>query len=140
MTQYLILLPADEARWEAASESERATTYERHRRFMEQLAERGHQLIGGAELTHSRNARVVRGGLDDVTVTDGPFAETVEQLTGFYGVETDDLADLLAVCGLLAGEHGVEVRAAVEPTGQEGTEPVHLDEEPARSWREGVNA
>ena len=103
MTQYLILLPGDETRWQSATEAERAAMYDRHRRFMALLAERGHTLIGGAELTHSSQARVVRGDLDAVTVSEGPFAETVEQLTGFYGVESDDVDDLLQVCGLLAG-------------------------------------
>ena len=137
MTQYLILLPGDETRWQSATEAERAAMYDRHRRFMALLAERGHTLIGGAELTHSSQARVVRGDLDAVTVSEGPFAETVEQLTGFYGVESDDLDDLLRVCGLLAGEHGLEVRAAVE---SQQAEPVHLDEAPAKSWREGAHA
>jgi hypothetical protein len=113
MTQYVILLPGDEATWQRATETERAATYDRHRRFAELLEERGHRIIGGAELTHSSQARVVRGDLDAVTVSEGPYAETVEQLTGFYGVESDDLEDLLNVCGLLADDGAVEVRAAV---------------------------
>lgn len=113
MTQYVILLPGDEAGWQDATDAERAAVYDRHRRFAELLEERGHRMIGGAELTHSSQARVVRGGLDAVTVSEGPYAETVEQLTGFYGVESDDLDDLLSVCGLLAGSGAVEVRAAV---------------------------
>ena len=137
MTQYLILLPGDESRWQSATEAQRAAMYDRHRRFMALLAERGHTLIGGAELTHSSQARVVRGDLDAVTVSEGPYAETVEQRTGFYGVESDDLDDLLKVCGLLAGEHGLEVRAAVE---SQQAEPVHLDDKPAKSWREGAPA
>jgi hypothetical protein len=112
MTQYVILLPGDESRWQQASADERSAMYDRHRRFMDLLQARGHRIIGGAELTHSSQAKVVRGDLDAVTVSDGPYAETVEQLTGFYGVESDDLDDLLKVCGLLAGSHGVEVRAA----------------------------
>ena len=47
------------------------------------------------------------------TVTDGPYAETVEQLTGFYIVETDDLDDLVEVCKILGrGEGAIEIRAA----------------------------
>ena len=45
----------------------------------------------------------MRNGADGVIVTDGPYAETVEQLTGFYVVDTDDLDDLLQVVGILAG-------------------------------------
>ena len=60
-------------------------------------------------------ARTVRRDGAGTTVTDGPYAESVEQLGGFYLVETDDLDDLLEICGLLAGpDGGVEVRATVE--------------------------
>ncbi len=113
MTQYVVLLPGDEARWQSATSDERAVVYARHERFMQLLHERGHRVVGGAELTHSSQAKVVRGELDAVTVSDGPYAETVEQLTGFYLVESDDLDDLVKVCGLLAGTGAVEVRAAV---------------------------
>jgi hypothetical protein len=64
-------------------------------------------------------------------VSEGPYAETVEQLTGFYGVDSDDLDDLLRVCGLLAGDGGVEVRAAVDAQQTSGTPrppaPQHAD-------------
>ena len=54
-----------------------------------------------------------------VTITDGPYAETAEQLTGFYTVESDDLDDLLEVVGFLAGAEGaLEVRACVRPLGR----------------------
>ena len=123
MTQYAILLPGNEAVWQEATEEQREQMYDRHRRFMDLLAERGHVITGGAELTPSREARVVRGDLDAVTVSEGPYAETVEQLTGFYIVESSDLDDLLKVCGLLAGAGAVEVRAAVvQPTDPEPAE------------------
>ena len=98
MTEYVVLLPGDEGRWEGASAEERAAVYGQHQEFARVLAERGHKVTGGAELTH---------------------AETAEQLTGFYVVETDDLDDLLQICGILAGADGapVEVRAAVDHSG-----------------------
>jgi hypothetical protein len=115
MTQYVILLSGNEAAWQEATEEQREQMYARHRRFMDLLGERGHTITGGAELTRSSQARVVHGDLDAVTVSEGPYAETVEQLTGFYSVESSDLDDLLQVCGLLAGSGAVEVRAAVDP-------------------------
>ena len=118
MTTYAVLLPGDESTWEGASEEQRAAMYAKHGEFARLLEEHGHKATGGAELTHSRTAKVVRTGASGVTVTDGPYAETVEQLTGFYLVETDDLDDLLQVCGILAeGEGVVEVRAAVDHPG-----------------------
>jgi hypothetical protein len=114
MTTYVVLLPGDEATWEAVSEEQRSAVYAKHGEFARRLGERGHTITGGAELTHSREAKVVRRTASGIAVTDGPYAETVEQLTGYYVVETDDLEDLLEVCGILAdGDGPVEVRATV---------------------------
>jgi hypothetical protein len=120
-TTYAVLLPGDESMWEAATPEHRAETYATHEKFAALLAERGHTITGGAELTHSRGARVVRRTDAGLEVTDGPYAETVEQLTGFYLVETADLDDLVQVVGVLAGpEGGVEVRAVVDHSGDPG--------------------
>ncbi|MDQ4053816.1 MAG: YciI family protein [Actinomycetota bacterium] len=111
MTSYIVLLPGDESVWEKASEEERNAVFARHNQFSEALAGRGHKITGGAELAHSRAARVVRRGADGLTITEGPYAETVEQLSGFYLVETDDLDDLLDCTGILAeSDAGIEVR------------------------------
>ena len=118
-TTYAILLPGDEDHWAAVAPEERARVYAEHDRFSRTLAERGHAVVGGAELTHSRGARTVRQANDgSLAVTDGPYAEAVEQLTGFYLVQSDDLDDLLEVCGILAATGDtVEVRALVESGG-----------------------
>lgn len=112
MTEYVVLLPGDEAEWEAAPEERRQATYAQHREFAKLLEERGHRVTGGAELTHSRETKLLRTATDGTqTVTDGPFAETVEQLTGFYLIDSPDLDDLLEVCKVLGkGEGVIEVR------------------------------
>ena len=116
MTDYMILLPGDESTWEAADEAARATMYARHTEFAKTLEERGHTVTGGAELAHSKTARTVRTADGAITVTDGPYAETVEQLTGFYLVRSENLDDLLDVCRILADKDGgIEVRACVQP-------------------------
>lgn len=117
MTTYVVLLPGDESTWASATEEQRAAMYAKHGEFARLLEERGHKATGGAELTHSRTAKVVRRSGDAITVTDGPYAETVEQLTGFYVVETDDLDDLLEVAGILAEGGAVEVRETVDHSG-----------------------
>jgi hypothetical protein len=120
MTEYVILLPGDESRWEQAGPEQRATVYGRHEEFARTLEARGHKVTGGAELTHSRGAKQVRKDADgSVVITDGPYAETVEQLSGFYLVESDDLDDLLQICGILADDEGIEVRAVVDHSGDE---------------------
>jgi hypothetical protein len=51
-------------------------------------------------------------------VTDGPYAETTEQLGGYYEVRTDDLDDLMDVCKILAATgDAVEVHRKI--TGEE---------------------
>ena len=112
MTDYVVLLPGDEATWEAKSPEEQAAVFAKHDEFSKALAARGHQVTGGAELAHSRTARTLRTDAEGHhTVTDGPYAETVEQLTGFYLVSSDDLDDLLDVCRIIADdEGGIEVR------------------------------
>lgn len=135
MTEYAILLTGDRAHGEAgenrcanATPEERAATFARHDRFTVALGERGHTVTGGAELEHSRGAKVVRGTSGAVSVTDGPYAwghlplagEAAEQLGGFYLVSSDNLDDLLDVCGILAdGDGAIEVRVCVPAPAEE---------------------
>ncbi len=121
MTEYAVLIPGDEAAWAAATDADKHAMYGRHRDFAAKLAERGHKVTGGAELTHSAGAKLVRRDGERTVVTDGPYAETAEQLTGFYLVESDDLDDLLDIVGFLAGGEGsLEVRACVDHSGDQG--------------------
>lgn len=118
MTEYVILLPGNEAKWESASDADRQAMYAKHGEFAALLEQRGHKINGGNELQNSRTAKTVRMSGDGVQITDGPYAESVEQVTGYYVVDTDDLDDLLQVCGVLAGAEGaVEVRGTVDHSG-----------------------
>ena len=111
MTQYLILIPSDEDAWEASGPDAQQAVYDHHGRFSALLEAHGHKILGGAELKHSREAKVVRGTPSALVITEGPYAETVEQLSGYYLVESSDLDDLLQVCGVLTdAESAVEVR------------------------------
>ena len=120
MTTYVVLLPGDETAWENASPEEQAAVFAKHEEFSQALAKRGHTVTGGEELTHSRTTRKVARNTDgSMLVTDGPYAETVEQLSGFYVVDSDDLDDLIEVCAILTepGNPPVEVRACVDHSG-----------------------
>jgi hypothetical protein len=114
MTDYVVLLPGDESQWENTSHADKEAVYAIHREFAQALEERGHKVTGGTELASSREAKVLRtDAAGQHTLTDGPYAETVEQLTGFYVVQSDDLDDLIEVCKILArGESAIEIRAA----------------------------
>ncbi len=115
MTSYAVLIPADERAWEAASAEQKAAMYAKHAEFAKLLAERGHTVTGGSELTPSWTAKTVTAGPgNEPIVTDGPYAEAAEQLSGFYLVDSDDLDDLLACVAVLAGPEGrLEVRQLV---------------------------
>ena len=91
---WVVLLHGDEKAWETADEATRAAAYADHDAFSAACAERGHTIVGGHELVSSSRAVVVRNDADGPAVTDGPYAETVEQLGGYYVVETDDVQDL----------------------------------------------
>jgi len=115
-TTYAVLLTGDEDRWAAADDAQRAHVFAAHDEFSKLLAERGHEVLGGAELTHSRSTRTLRAAADGgQSVTDGPYAEVTEQLGGFYLVRSDDLDGLLEACGVL-GRTGdtIEVRPCVD--------------------------
>ncbi len=114
MTEYVVLLPGDESQWAAASAADKEAMYAIHSKFAQALEERGHKVTGGNELADSREAKVLRTDAEgNHTVTDGPYAETVEQLTGFYIVQSEDLDDLIDVCKILGrGEGAIEIRAA----------------------------
>jgi hypothetical protein len=111
-SEYIVLLPDDEARWEAATEEHRQATYRKHQEFSQLLEQRGLKVTGGSELAHSREAKTLRTGADGSSaVTDGPYAESVEQLTGFYLIEADSIDDVVDACRLLAEAEGrIEVR------------------------------
>lgn len=103
---WVVLLHGDEKAWETADEATRTAAYADHDAFTTACAEHGHTIVGGHELASSSRAVVVRNGTDGPVVTDGPYAETVEQMGGYYVVETDDVQDLarLVVTVLGPGE------------------------------------
>jgi hypothetical protein len=110
--RYLLLLPAPEEEWAALPDSEKELGMANHERFHQQLAARGHRIVTAAPLEPSARAVSMRNtGRGSAIVTDGPFAETAEQVAGFYLLETEDDADLVEVVrGLAEGGDHVELR------------------------------
>ena len=116
MSRYLILLPAPEAEWADLPESDHEKGMRSHGQFHEDLKSGGHTLVTAGPLEPSDRATSMRPGTDGVAlVTDGPFSETAEQIVGFYLVDSEDEADLRAVCERFAGrgEH-IEFRRMAE--------------------------
>ena len=115
MTEYAVLLMGDADRWwTETTDEEKREAYAKHEHFSQELAARGHKVTGGAELHRSSEARTIAPNA--TTVTDGPWAESAEQIGGFYVVETADLDDLMECCVILAATgDAVEVRRCVQP-------------------------
>ncbi len=111
VAQYMILLPDNEAAWEALGDDERNSIYSRHDEFTRLLGASGATIIHAAELAPSRTAKTVHRSADGVVITDGPYTQSAEPITGYYLVEAEDLDGLLDACSLLAGTSPVEVRA-----------------------------
>lgn len=110
MTEYMLIIPDDYDAWEAMTPQQRDAIYAKHDDFAARLKEGGHIVTGGAELTMPRTARTVRNGPGGISVTDGPYAESVEQLSGFYLIESTDPADLEQACAIIAEHFPVEIR------------------------------
>jgi hypothetical protein len=111
MGRYVLLIHGEEAAWERASEAERAEMYERYGKLLGQMQEHGH-VVAGDELAPAATAKVVRRGDGDAQITDGPFAETREQLGGFFLLDCDE-ATALAYAAQIPSRGAVEVRAIV---------------------------
>jgi hypothetical protein len=115
--KYVVLFPADnEAEWEAGTEADHQVTYDTDHEFGQLLEARGGAVVGGAGLGDSSSARTLRRGPGATAmVTDGPFAETVEQLSGFYIVTCDHYDALVTAAEVLLRVHPVvEIRPVEE--------------------------
>jgi hypothetical protein len=117
--EYALLIYGDEKVWDAADESTRQEVYAAHMEFARLCAEHGHKITGGSELRPTSSARTVRRTDESVDVTDGPFAETAEQLGGFYVIDTEDADGLARLVGSTLYEPTFELRPIV-PSGEQG--------------------
>lgn len=111
MTRYVVLMYGDEGVWERADEAGRAETIAAHDRFSQVV--RDHPALsfaGGEALRTADTATTVRREGGRPVVTDGPFAETTEQLGGFYLLDAPDLDAVLAAIQELPAYYVLEVR------------------------------
>jgi hypothetical protein len=88
--KYICLGYFDEKKWETMSESEQNAFLDECFAYDDVLRKNGHSISGEA-LQSARNAITLRWKNGKVSVTDGPYAETKEQLGGFGMFEAEDL-------------------------------------------------
>ncbi len=96
--EYLILIYADESRYETMPEGQMASLMADFASYTQALEAAG-VLRGGAELAPVASATSVRVRNGKPVVTDGPFAETKEQLGGYYLLDCANLDEALAWAG-----------------------------------------
>ena len=109
--QFLLLLADVEKEQLRPSDAGFAERIAEYQAFTERVRKEG-ALVASARLAPTARARTVRERNGKVLVTDGPFAETKEQLGGFYLLECRDLAHALELAALIptARVGSVEVR------------------------------
>ncbi|MBC7789933.1 MAG: YciI family protein [Anaerolineae bacterium] len=94
--RYMLLIYDNEKEWANMSEAESGSLYAEYGTFTESIAASGN-LVHGDPLEPTPTATTVRVRNGKTQTTDGPFAETREQLGGFYIVEAKDLDEAIAI-------------------------------------------
>ena len=109
--RYALLICTEEATEGAMSPDETSKEMAGYMAFGEEMGSRG-VLTGGERLRPTTDATTVRVRDGDVVTSDGPFAETKEQIGGFYLVDCKDLDEAIEVASKIPGAaHGsIEVR------------------------------
>lgn len=112
--KFVVLLHQDERIWAEADADERARYIREHDDFSAAAAATpGVEILGGEALTSVASATTLRRRGDQVTITEGPYAETVEQLGGFYLIEAPDLDVLTSLLPRLP-EYTLEIRPVAD--------------------------
>lgn len=109
--RYLCLVHFEPAAFDAKSEEERVALDIASLGYNDELARRGH-LVATEALQYPESAAIVRVRSGETIVTDGPFAESKEQLAGFILVEARDLNEAISIAaGIPIAQFGsIEVR------------------------------
>jgi hypothetical protein len=109
--RYLLLICTDEESVGAMSPEEGAAMMAEYVAFGEEAGARG-VLQGGERLRPTTDATTVRVRDGEVITSDGPFAETKEQMGGYFVVDCKDLDEAIDVAAKIPGaRHGsIEVR------------------------------
>jgi hypothetical protein len=113
--KYLCLIYDDEATWGRMPKPEVDAMMAEYGAFTADIKRSGHYL-GGNPLQPTRTASTVRVRKGKISTTDGPFAETKEQLGGYYLIEARDLNDAIQIAARIPSARVgcVEVRPIMD--------------------------
>lgn len=111
--QYMLLIYNSEKAWETMSEAERGQHFGAYMQFTQDIKASGHYKAGDA-LQPVQTATTVRVRGGKTQTTDGPFAETREQLGGYYLIEAKDLDEAVKIAARIPdaaiGSGSIEIR------------------------------
>ncbi len=115
--RYLCLIYENEKAWDTLPKEQADAILGEYNAFTEGIKQSGH-MLGGEALLPTQTATTVRVRNGKVATTDGPFAETKEQLGGYYLIDARDLNDAIQVAAKIPGSRSgsVEVRPIMEFT------------------------
>ena len=120
--KYMLLIYHEEQGWESITEAERMEIYSEYGKLRGELESSG-QWLDGSELQPVATATAVRVRDGKELVTDGPFAETHEQLGGYFLIEAKDLDEATSIAARIpsARTGTVEVRPLMEMAAEAST-------------------
>jgi hypothetical protein len=112
--QYLLLIYDQESQWGNLNEAEQGKLMQEYGELIKSIQQSGHYLAS-SQLHPVSKATTVRVRDGKKLVTDGPFAETKEQLGGFYLIEAKDLDDAVAIAARVPSARwgSIEIRPLV---------------------------
>ncbi len=112
--KYMLLIYHDETAWNDHSEAEHQQIYGEYRALIEKLQSSG-KYLGGDQLQPRTTASVVRVRDGKPLVTDGPFAETREQIGGFFMIDASNINEAVSIAGQIpsARTGAIEIRPVV---------------------------
>jgi hypothetical protein len=115
MMRYLLLIYQDEVAHSHWTQEQLAAEYQAYNEFTESVAKSG-ALQSGEPLMPTNTATTVRVRNSKTLTTDGPFAETKEQLGGYYLVNCKDLDEAIALAARIpaATDGSIEIRPVME--------------------------
>jgi len=122
--KYMLLTYLDEKKWLALTDEQQRADMEKCEPHVQRLASSG-KLLGGSPLHPVSTATTVRAHAGKRIVTDGPFAETREQLGGYTIVEAKDLDEAIDIAAGFLGDDSlasIEVRPILDLADVPGSE------------------
>jgi hypothetical protein len=114
--RYMLLIYDDETKLDKMSEPDRAAMHQQYYEFIADIRKNG-AFLAGDPLQRTSTATTVRGKNGKTVTTDGPFAETKEQLGGYFIVEAKNLDEAIALAARIPSVPGggsIEVRPIIE--------------------------